>query len=139
MNAIEKIHKTRNKVLRRQKILEQANSEFERARDEYEKAVKIMNKSHKKVLRRQKILEEAFRENDEVVNEGIAELEALAKSQKLSVTKIAELTGISRSSIYTLGADYCRSYYDIWNWVKVNRPELVQQLERNYEREFLNQ
>jgi AraC-like DNA-binding protein len=98
-----------------------------------------VHSAREKVLRRQRILEEAIAEFDKAATERIQELEVLARSRPIKVTDMVRLLGLSRSQLYRIGAADCSTYAQLWHWAKVNRPELLQQLERNYEREFLNQ
>lgn len=91
-----------------------------------------IDRLHETAVRRMEIARQSLVEYKEAVDELLEEAQAEAMSQKLTVTDMAKLLEKSRPTIYRMGAADCKTYADLWRWVKANRPKLLKTLERNY-------
>ena len=93
------------------------------------------------VLRRSDALQRAVEEYDASVKALVKAAEVKSKSIRISKTVMARLLGLSRAHLYKMpGVDIarCNTYEDLHIQVKKNRPDLLNDLEKNYEL-FLNQ
>lgn len=87
---------------------------------------------HRKAVRRTQMANEAWEEYHLAVREEIARKEAEAKSAPITVTEAARLLELSRQQVYTIGANTCKTYLDLWDWVKMNRPGDLRKIENNW-------
>lgn len=87
---------------------------------------------HQKAVRRTQMANDAWEEYHLAVREEMARKEAEAKSAPITVTEVARLLELSRQQVYTIGANECKTYIELWDWVKTNRPDLRRKLENNW-------
>lgn len=85
-----------------------------------------------KVQRRTEMARQAMHEYNELIED--INRESVAKSISIPVNKTiqAELLGISRSHLYKIGLDGCRTYAELWKKVDRRRPDLLPTLEKNF-------
>lgn len=96
--------------------------------------ISAIRKARDKVLRREQLLLEAVREFDEITTEQIERAEIAVKSRRLKTSEIATLLDMHRVHVYRIGAADCKTYLELWQWVKKHRPDLLDTLEKNYDR-----
>jgi len=87
---------------------------------------------HQKAVRRSQMAHEAWEEYHLAVREEFARKEAEAKSREITVTEAARLLDLSRQQVYAIGANTCKTYLELWDWVKENRPESLRTIEDNW-------
>ena len=92
-----------------------------------------IKRARDKVMRRQSILENAVKEYDEAVQRALKQAETKIISRPLKVVEIARLLDVNPSTVNRMGSNHCRSYAEIHSWVKENRPDLLNRLEKNYQ------
>ena len=92
-----------------------------------------VERARNKVMRRRKILDDAITELNEAMDRAMNQARTKLISRKLKIVDIAELLDVSPRTITRWGASECRSYAEIHSWVKVNRQDLLNRLEKNYQ------
>lgn len=86
-----------------------------------------------KVIRRAMSLLDAVAEYDECVKDFVRDSKAREQSIPLSKKHQSELVGLSRSQFYRSGLNGCSNYYELFKKVKEKRPDLLWDLENNFE------
>lgn len=95
-----------------------------------------IKRTREKVMRRQAILLDALEEYNRAVDKALREARAESRSIRLKVIETKDLLEVSRSTVYRMGANHCKTYAELWAWVREHKPEFLGTLEKNFE-EFL--
>lgn len=91
-------------------------------------------KAKKKLVSvRSKLLNEALDELSELVEALQRQTKQIQRNRPLKVKEMMRLLEKSNATQWRWGVTDFDNYYQLWEWTRENKPELLKQLEENFE------